>query len=123
MRPLPIEPVAGTPPFVRGISVIRGAAVPVVDLTVLLDRTERRTEPRRFVTVKTEERQFALAVDDVVGVRDLDPARLEALPPLLRTVEADQIETIGVADARLLLVLRGSRIVPADVWQTIAAVR
>ena len=32
MRPLPIEPVAGTPGFVRGVSVIRGAPTPVVDL-------------------------------------------------------------------------------------------
>ena len=31
MRPLPIEPVAGTPGFVRGVSVIRGAPTPVVD--------------------------------------------------------------------------------------------
>jgi chemotaxis signal transduction protein len=37
LRPLPIEPVAGTPSFVRGMSVIRGKPTPVVDLKALLD--------------------------------------------------------------------------------------
>ncbi len=37
MRPLPIEPVAGTPSFVRGVSVIRGMPTPVVDLKALLE--------------------------------------------------------------------------------------
>jgi len=31
MRPLPVEPMAGTPPFVLGISIVRGVAMPVVD--------------------------------------------------------------------------------------------
>ncbi len=31
MRPLPVEPMAGTPPFMLGISVVRGVAMPVAD--------------------------------------------------------------------------------------------
>ncbi len=37
MRPLPFKPVAGTPGFVRGVSVIRGTPTPVVDLKALLE--------------------------------------------------------------------------------------
>ena len=37
LRPLPIKPVAGTPGFVRGVSVIRGTPTPVVDLKALLE--------------------------------------------------------------------------------------
>jgi chemotaxis signal transduction protein len=40
MRPLPIQPVAGTPSFVRGVSVIRGTPTPVVDLKALLENSE-----------------------------------------------------------------------------------
>jgi purine-binding chemotaxis protein CheW len=41
MRPLPIKPIAGTPGFVRGVSIIRGAPTPVIDLKALLDNSEK----------------------------------------------------------------------------------
>jgi chemotaxis signal transduction protein len=46
MRPPPIEPVFGTPAFVRSVSIIRG--VPVVDLEDLLRQRAlfREAEPR-----------------------------------------------------------------------------
>ena len=36
LRPLPVEPLAGVPPYVRGICVLRGRPVPVVDIGLLL---------------------------------------------------------------------------------------
>jgi chemotaxis signal transduction protein len=43
------------------------------------------------------------------------------LPPILRDVAADLIEAIGTRDAQLLVVLRAARIVPDEVWTTLAA--
>src|SRR5205809_310773 len=40
MRPLPIEPMACALSFVRGISIIRGAPTPVVDLGALLGTSD-----------------------------------------------------------------------------------
>jgi purine-binding chemotaxis protein CheW len=122
MRPLPVEPVPGTPQYVRGLSVIRGAPVPVVDLSALLDRRGSGARSTgRFVTVKAHHRRFALAVDSVIGIRELDTTQLEQLPPLLRHADVDVIEAIGVADAQLLVVLRGARILPEETWKAIAA--
>ncbi|MCX6539541.1 MAG: chemotaxis protein CheW [Acidobacteria bacterium] len=121
MRPLPIEPVAGTPGFVRGVSVIRGAPTPVVDLKALLENGENSATYGRFVTLKLGERRMAIGVDGVVGLRNLDSAQLEELPPILRDVAADLIEAIGARDAQLLIVLRAARIVPDEVWTTLAA--
>jgi chemotaxis signal transduction protein len=36
MRPLPVEPLARAPPFVRGLATIRGFPTPVVDFGRLL---------------------------------------------------------------------------------------
>jgi len=121
MRPLPIEPVAGTPGFVRGVSVIRGAPTPVVDLRALLESGETSAAYGRFVTMKLGERRVAIAVDGVVGVRTLDSTEIGELPPLLGDAAAELIEAIGTRDAQLLLVLRAARIVPDDVWTTLAA--
>lgn len=124
MRPLPIEAVSGTPAFVRGVSVIRGSPIPVVDMRALLGSSEHgpnRADYGRFVTLKLGERRVAVGVDAVVGLSDLDPARLSALPPLLQDVAADVIDAIGTRDAQLLVVLRAARIVPDEVWASVAA--
>ena len=120
MRPLPVKPVAGTPGFVRGVSVIRGTPTPVVDLKALLENSESSESYGRFVALKLDNRRVVIGVDSVVGLRNLDSAQLGELPPLLRDVTADLIESFGTRDAQLLLVLRAARIVPDEVWTTIA---
>lgn len=119
MRPLPIEPLAGLPPFVKGVSVIRGVATPVVDLGMLLSGRDH-APVTRFITLKTEGRQVALGVESVAGVARLDDLKFEALPPLLGNSEAGAVGSIGALDGRLLLVLRAGRVVPEEVWSLLA---
>src|SRR5205085_1730186 len=70
MRPLPVEPVAGAPPFVLGVTLLRGAPAPVIDGGALLG--SGRSQPTRFVTLRVGERRAVLAVEAVLGVRTLD---------------------------------------------------
>ena len=121
LRPLPIKPVAGTPSFVCGVSVIRGIPTPVVDLKALLENSEHSASYGRFVILKLDDRRVAIGVDSVVGLRTLDSAQLGELPSLLRDVNADLIESFGTRDVELLLVLRAAHIVPDEVWATLAA--
>ncbi len=121
MRPLPIEPVPAATPPVLGVAVVRGAAVPVVDLAWVV--AERAARPTRFVTVNADGRSVALAVDAVVGVRTLPPEALRDLPPLLRDALAGAIESIGTLDAQLLMLLHLGRLVPEVVWHALETAR
>lgn len=123
MRPLPIERVDGAPFFVAGLAVVRGAAVPVVDLGAVLEGGAPSHLWGRFVSVKVGARHVALAVGGVLGVRTLERAQLTALPPLLRDAAGEAIEAIAAADAQLLVVLRAARLVPEELWSTLAADR
>jgi purine-binding chemotaxis protein CheW len=118
MRLLPIEPVRGMPPFVRGLSIIRGIATPVLDLGLAIGVHATDAAATRLVLLRvgTGERRIALALDAVVGVRQLDPAALAEMPPLLRGAGEDRIEAIGTLDAQLLVVLRGARLLADDAW-------
>jgi purine-binding chemotaxis protein CheW len=120
MRPLPIEPISGMPELVSGLSIIRGAPLPVVDLARLLG-DESNTRPGRFVVVKTDGRRLALAVSEVIGIRTLDATSLGGLPPLLRSARADLVSAIGSLDSALLLVLEGGRILPDSGWSELLA--
>jgi purine-binding chemotaxis protein CheW len=118
MRPLPVEAMAGASSCVRGLAIIRGAPVPVIDVAVLLREEAVRPEAAvreqpsaRFVSMRVGERAIALAVDGVIGVRTLASASLRDLPPLLRDAEVDVVGAIGTLDAELLFVLRTARLV------------
>jgi purine-binding chemotaxis protein CheW len=116
MRPLPVEVVPHMPSFLRGVSVIRGAPVPVVDLAAAMGMTEKGAASR-FVLLRVGDRRVALIVDASVGVREIDAADIGEMPPLLRGASAEMIETMGTLDAQLLVVLQAMRILPEAIWQ------
>jgi purine-binding chemotaxis protein CheW len=116
MRPLPVAPLAGVPPFVEGAAVVRGEPAPVVLLSVLLGG-ERRPATR-FVSIRSGERRVLLAVDAVLGVAQLPDT---GGVPLLADAAGGTIDVLGALDRDLLAVLDASRLVPDDVWREIEA--
>ncbi len=116
MRPLPIEPMRAAVSFVRGVSVIRGAAVPVVDLAAILGCASGAAS--RLVTLRVSDRQVALEVDEVIGVRVLDSATLGDTPPLLSDDSA-AYQAIATLDSEVLVLLCAARILPEDHWRSL----
>jgi purine-binding chemotaxis protein CheW len=119
MRPLPVESIRGMPSFVRGVSIIRGVPTPIVYLGAVLGALGGAAE--RIVTLRLGDRQVALSVDAVLGVRDLDLSAFQELPPLLRGASEDIVEAIGTLDAQFLMILRAAWELPEEVWQALAA--
>jgi len=126
MRPLPLETLPGMPPFLLGVSLIRGSMLPVIQLASLFGDgeagaglTHSRTYSRtysRYVTLRLGRRCIAVAVQEVLGVRLLENHDLAGMPELLREVGADTISAIGVLDSELLLVLKAAHLIPESVW-------
>lgn len=114
MRPLSVHALSGAPPFVLGVTIIRGAPTPVVHVGRLLGDDEDACA--RFVLVRAGKRHIALAVDATVGVRALR-GTTDELPPLLRDVGV--VSAIRSLDAEVLLVLETLRLVPETTWATI----
>jgi purine-binding chemotaxis protein CheW len=122
MRPMPLEPLANTSDFILGITLIRGAAVPVIDLTAVFNNPSRRS-CERFVTVRVGTGCVALAVQSVIGIFDLSNRNCESMPPLLKNARTEVVEAIGSRDAELLFVLQAARLVPDSVWKAIQKVQ
>jgi purine-binding chemotaxis protein CheW len=120
MRRLPIEAVDGAPPYVLGVSIIRGAPTPVVDLGFLIDAGDGDRPAARLVTLRVAERTVALAVDEVVGVRRIRAS--DHLPPLLDGA-SDVVRSIETADAGLLWVLQSAMMIPDDAWRVVEQAR
>ena len=119
MRMLPIEQLSGAPSYVRGLCIIRGSPVPVVDTGLLIGDQVTRLE--RLVAISIGGRSVALAVEAVVGIRAIGAGASEQLPPLLRDAAVEAVAAIGTLDAELLLFLRTARIVPEDLLSRLDA--
>ncbi len=116
MRALPVEPLVGAPSFVRGVALVRGSPVPVIDAARLLGATDAVSTGRgMFLALRAGGRTVALEVDAVVGVSALRTGTLETIPPLLADA-SEVISAIGTHDSSLLVVLGSARLAPASVW-------
>lgn len=118
MRPLPITAHRSTVRSVLGVAVVRGAPSPVIDVSLLIGDTPGSTT--RFVSLRVGDRSATLAVDDVVGVADLDTDTLASLPPLLADEENEPTAALGRRDGELIAILAASRFVPDDVWRSLS---
>jgi purine-binding chemotaxis protein CheW len=118
MRALPLQTIAGTPPYVCGLSIVRGIPTPVVDLGMVLGKIDAANQ--KFVTLRLGQNQVVVAVSTVIGVQYLDQSKIESLPPLLRNATNQTIESIGTLDRQMLLVLHESWTLPDNVWQSLS---
>ena len=114
----PGAPFPDAPPFVAGISIIRGKPTPVIDVATLL--SESAIAPARIIVVRTNgERRIGLAVEEVIGIRNVPPSLLSELPPLFGDKSSANVATLGALDGELLLILETARLVPDEVWSEV----
>ncbi len=121
MRPLPVAHLAGTPPYVLGVAIIRGGPVPVIDLDAFLGSPVASPGPRaRFVLIRTGARHVALAVREVMALADVGGVEAR-LAPLLAGACQGAVESVAALDDELVMALRLARLVPEGVWAAVAA--
>jgi chemotaxis signal transduction protein len=128
MRVLPIETLSGAADFVRGLCVIRGTAVPVIDLPHLFNTAGTKamgtdaeetdagkTKAQRLITINIGDRVVALLVDRVLSVRSIAASAVGTLPPLMREATSEAISAIGILDTELLFFLNNLRILSESI--------
>jgi purine-binding chemotaxis protein CheW len=113
LRPLPVEPVTGAPPFVLGVAILRGSPTPVIDVGRLLGS---HSTIGRFVALRLGTRSVALAVEAVLDVRSLPIQMSSQVPRLLGEASATLVSALGSLDAELLVVLEASRVAQVLDW-------
>lgn len=118
LRPLPADTVPGAPPFVTGLSLIRGLATPVVSMRALLDAPPGF--PTRLAVLRTGPRRVALAVDAVEGLARAPAASFMEAPPLLTRIAAGALESVAALDGALLLVLEAGKLLGEGTWPATA---
>ena len=120
--------VPTTPAHVRGVINLRGAVLPVVDLSAKFGNAETElTRTTCIIVVETRLNDELLtigvvssAVSEVVDIAD---SAIEPAPSFGTGVSVDFLTGMGKLDGRLVLILDIDRVLsPVEIQQTIEAV-
>ena len=117
--------VPATPAHVRGVINLRGAVLPVVDLSAKFGHEE--TEPTRttcIVVVETRPHDELLTIgivsSSVSEVVDIADGAIEPPPSFGTGVRVDYLTGMGKLDGRLVLILDIDRVLsPVEIQQTL----
>ena len=117
---LPITPIPGTKPFIRGVINLRGKVIPVVDLRLkfAMPRVTATDQTVIIVVQYVHEGRdliMGVLVDEVVEVLDIKPGQIEPPPDFgAGNISTEYILGIGKADHRVICLLDIDRVLNAD---------
>lgn len=108
-----------TPPFIRGVINLRGAVVPVVDLTVRFGREPRETTKRTCiviveVTSETGRHEMGIVVDAVSEVLEIPRADVEPPPEFGARIRIDFISGMGKVNGNFVVLLDMDRVLSVE---------
>ena len=106
IRPTEITRVPKAPPFVTGVSNLRGSIIPIIDSHQRLSLSEsmQKADTNRIIICKIEDTPIGLTVDHVSEVLSLPADNIE-IPQVMNHLDKHFIKGIGKVDERLLIIL------------------
>lgn len=103
------------PAFVEGVTNLRGAVVPVIDLRRRFGlAAEAATKNTRIVVVYMDQTKIGMIVDGVSEVLRVSDESIEPPPPMVTTVDSAFIKGIAKLEDRLVIVLDLSRVLSTE---------
>lgn len=100
-----------SPPYLRGITNLRGSVIPVVDLKQLIGVSGEGGV--KVIVISSGRITFGLLVDGITGVIGIDDSQIEA-PEHLTNGHGDHVHGIAKIDGRLIVLLDIKKLIPLD---------
>lgn len=115
----PITRLPGMPPWIRGVTNLRGRVLPVIDLAVRFGRAETAIGKRTClvvveVDIDGDRTPLGLLVDAVSRVIDVAPAEIDPAPSFGNQIRIDFLRGVVQAGERFTVLLDLPRMFSAD---------
>ena len=116
------------PEFIRGVINLRGAVVPVIDLSARFGKSSTVVGRRNCiiiveVSVEDETHSVGVMVDAVNAVLEIPASEIEPTPAFGANVRADFIAGMGKIDGKFVIILNIQYVLSMDDMVTLVAVR
>jgi purine-binding chemotaxis protein CheW len=115
------------PSFVRGVINLRGAVVPVVDLSARFGRQKMEITRRSCIVIieaesETGKQDIGLMVDSVSEVLEIPHDQIEPAPSFGTNIRADFISGMGKVDGKFVITLEVDKVLSVDEMAALAEV-
>lgn len=116
------------PNFIRGVINLRGAVVPVIDLSARFGRLATVVGQRNCiiiveVTTGEEKHSIGVMVDAVNAVLEIPAKEIEAAPTFGTNVRTDFIEGMGKINGKFVIILNVQHVLSMDDMEAMVAGR
>ncbi len=107
------------PEFIRGVINLRGAVVPVIDLSARFGRNQSAITRRSCIVIievqtEGEQHDVGVVVDSVSEVLEIPAAEIEPPPTFGAKIRADFIEGMGKVSGKFVIILNVDRVLSVD---------
>jgi purine-binding chemotaxis protein CheW len=107
------------PGYVRGVINLRGAVVPVIDLSVRFGKSPSPVTKRTCIVIieiaaSGERHVFGVVVDAVNAVLDIPGAEIEPPPAFGASVRTDFIHGMGKVNGKFVILLDVDHVLATD---------
>jgi purine-binding chemotaxis protein CheW len=114
------------PTFIRGVINLRGAVVPVVDLSARFGRQASQVTRRSCIVIieasaGEETQDVGVVVDSVSEVLEIPATEIEPAPSFGARIRADFIQGMGKIDGKFVILLDVDKVLSVDEMAMLSA--
>ena len=107
------------PEFIRGVINLRGAVVPVVDLSARFGRPPTEVTRRSCIVIieaeaESEKHDIGVVVDSVSEVLEIPGTEIEPAPSFGAKIRSDFIQGMGKVDGKFVIILDADKVLSVD---------
>ena len=107
--------IANVPPFVKGVTNLRGSIVPIIDARIKFGLDEARYDGKTVVIVlNIGHRVVGVVVDSVSDVLTLSAEQVKPAPDFGVAVSTDHVLGLGSVDDRMLILVDVERMMSSQ---------
>lgn len=98
--------IANTPPFIKGVTNLRGVIVPIIDLRIKFEQPGVQYNDNTVVIVlNLEQRVVGIVVDGVSDVLSLTQDQIRPSPEFAVTMSTEYLTGLGALGERMLILV------------------
>ena len=101
------------PPYVKGVTNLRGSIIPILNLNTMLQSSGSDAEGHTVIVVTTGKLTFGIIVNGITGVVNADESDIEP-PEMFFKSNVDHIEGVAKLGNKLIVLLNIKKILPVD---------
>jgi len=107
--------IANTPPFIKGVTNLRGVIVPIVDLRVKFSQGDVEYNDNTVVIVlNLGQRVVGIVVDGVSDVLSLTADQIRPAPEFAVTLSTEYLTGLGALGDRMLILVNIEKLLNSD---------